>query len=132
MKKIIFLFFFIFTFADEHLILSKFKNIQKFYYNHQIVHLKLKTISAQSGDIVISSNYPIEVNTSTDDNITYFSNISFELNNTFPIFNVSLENNGIKFDEISININSDIRNLTPPKNFCGILAKELNLSLIHI
>jgi len=128
MKKIIFLFFIVFAFADEHLILSKFQNLQEFYYNNQIVHLKLKTISAQNGDILISSNYPIEVNTSTDDNITYFSNISFELNNTFPEFNVSLKNNGIKLDEISININSKIRNLTPPNNFCGILAKDVNIT----
>jgi hypothetical protein len=127
MKKIIILFLFIFSFANEHLILSKFQDIQQFYYNHQIVHLKLKTISAQNGDIVVSSDYPIEVNTSTDDNITYFSNISFELNNTFPEFNVFLENNGINLDEINININSKIRNLTPPKNFCGVLAKEVKV-----
>jgi hypothetical protein len=128
MKKIIFFFLFIFVFADEHLILSKFQDIQEFYYNHQIVHLKLKTISAQNGNIVVQSNYPIEINTSTDDNITYFSDISFELNNTFPEFNVSLENNGIKLDEININVNSEIRNLTPPKNFSGILAKKVNVT----
>jgi len=128
MKKLIFLFFAVFAFANEHLILSKFQNINKFYYNHQIVHLTLKTISAQKGNIVIKSNYPIEVNTTTNDNITYFSNISFELNNTFPEFNVSLENNGVTLDEIGINVNSEIRNLTPPKNFCGVLAKEINIT----
>ncbi len=128
MKKIIFLFFFIFTFADEHLILSKFQDLQKFYYNHQIVNLKLKTISAKNGDIVVSSDYPIVVHTSTDDNITYLSNISFELNNTSPEFNVSLENNGIKLDQINLNLNPEIRNLTPPQNFCGVLAKEINVT----
>jgi hypothetical protein len=128
MKKIVFFFLFIFAFADEHLFLSNFQNLKKFYYNHQIVHLKLKTISAKNGDLIIKSNYLIEVNTSTDDNVTYFSNISFELNNTFPEFNISLENNGIKLDEIAINVNSEVRNLTPPKNFCGVLAKDVNIT----
>jgi len=128
MKKIVFLFFFAFLNANEHLILSNFQNIKEFYYNHQIVHLQLKTISAKSGNIVIKSNYPIEVNTSSDDNITYLSNISFELNDTFPEFNVSLENDGIKLDEINIKVDSTIRNLTPPTNFCGVLAKDITIS----
>ena len=83
MKKIVFLLFAVFLFADEHLILSNFQNLKKIYYNHQIVHLNLKTLSAQNGNIIIKSSYPVNIKTTTDDNVSYNSEIIFELNNTF-------------------------------------------------
>jgi len=129
MKKIVFLLFTVFLFADEHLILSNFKNLKEFYYNHQIVHLELKTISAQNGKLIVKSNYPVDINTTTDDNVSYISNISFELNNSFPEFNILLENNNsLNEDEINLTINSQIRNLIPPSDFCGVLAKDLNVT----
>jgi len=125
--RILILFIAIFSFASEHLIFSKFENLKPYYYNHQIVNLLLKTISAKNGNILIKASYPIEVNTTTEDNITYFSKISFELNNTFPTFIVSLEDDGFLFDSLQIDINSQIRNLTPPKNFSGILADDVKI-----
>jgi hypothetical protein len=127
MKYLLLFFLILFSFADEHFIISKFDNLNKFYYNHQKVHLKLKTISAKKGKIIIESNYPIEVNTSTDDNITYISDIYFELNNSFPIFNVMLTNDGFVFDSIKIKVKSKIRNLIPPPDFCGVLADDIKV-----
>jgi len=142
MKKIVIFFLFLFSFGfennisnpdeniSENLLISNFENLQLYYYNHQIVHLKLKTITAEDGSIVINSdkNISFDVNTTTDDNVTYYSTISFELNNTFPNFIINLVDGNKTISQNIVKIKSEIRRLTPPKNFSNVLADNLKIT----
>ncbi len=74
MKKLI-IFFAIFLFADEKLIISQFQNLKPFYYKNQFVNLKLKSIVAEGNLTITSQN--VTIATKTDDNITYYSDINF-------------------------------------------------------
>jgi len=125
--RIILLFIATFLFANERLLITKFEDLKPYYYNHQIVNLKLKIISADNGNIKVfddqNNTYKVY-----DNNISYISNISFELNNTFPIFHVALFKNGVLLAQNNILIDSRIRRLYPPKNFCGIVAEDFNIS----
>ena len=127
--RIIFLFLvtFIFAFANEKYLIAKFENLQPYYYNHQLVKLKLKILSAKDGNITVVD----DKNQSFDlikNNYNYIANINFELNNSFPTFFVMLKENNETLDEVKLNITSEIKILYPPKNFCGILAKNIKIT----
>ena len=125
--RIMFLFLVTFLFANEKYLIAKFENLQPVYYNHQIVNLKLKIISAKDGNIEVidDKNKTYEVK---KDKYNYISNINFELNNTFPKFFVLLKENNVTLDEVELNILSKIKTLYTPKKFCGVLAKDLKIT----
>ena len=124
MKKLL-IFFAIFLFADEKLIISKFQNLKPFYYNHQFVNLKLKTIVAE-GNLTIQSDKNVSIKTSTDDNITYYSDINFTLNNHFPILQLILNDKNVTYEE-NLTINSQIQNLNAPNHFSGVLSSDFKI-----
>jgi len=129
--KILFPFFLVITylFGNEKLLISHFENQKTIYYNYQIIHLKLKTITAENGNISIVSDSPIKkIKIEKEDNSTYLSTITFQLKNRFPIFTIyfSDENQTIKGEE-TIYFNSKIENLNPPTHFCNILAKNMTI-----
>jgi len=125
--RMILIFLATFLFANERLLITKFEDVKPYYYNHQIVNLKLKIISATDGNLKVfddyNNSYPV-----IDNNESYISNISFELNNSFPIFHVVLSDNGVILNQVDITLDAKVRNLYPPKNFCGVLADDLNIS----
>jgi len=123
MKKLI-IFFAIFLFADEKLIISQFQNLKPFYYKNQFVNLKLKSIVAE-GNLSITSNN-VTIATKTDDNITYYSDINFTLNDKFPILKLTLNDGNVTYEE-NLTINSQIQNLNAPTNFCGVLSNDFKL-----
>ena len=125
--RIILLFLATLLFANEKLIISKFTNLKPYYYNNQIVNLKLKTIVAEDGKLFVKD----DMNHSYDSLLKgdeYISYIQFQLKDKFPKFNVSLENNGSILDELNISINSKIKTLYPPKDFCGVLADDIKIN----
>jgi hypothetical protein len=124
--RIILLFLATFLFANERYLIAKFEDLKPYYYNHQIVHLKLKIISAKDGNISVvdDRNRTYDV---TKDGFSYISNINFELNNTFPIFNVYLKENNVTLDSLELQVLSKVKQLYPPKKFCGIIAKDLKI-----
>jgi len=126
MRVIILLFFSLFLFGNEKLVIAKFENLKPYYYNHQIVDLKLKIITISDSNLRVyddyNNTYPIQLNGDH-----YISDIRFELNNSFPIIHISLDNNSELY-ETNITINSQIKNLYPPRNFCNILADEFNIT----
>jgi len=125
--RLILIFIASFLFANEKLIIAKFQNLQPYYYQNQIVNLKLKIISAKNGEIKVidDQNRSYEVQANGND---YLSNIIFQLKDKFPLFSVSLNDNGVILDELNITIKSKIRKLYPPKDFCGVLADKLEIS----
>jgi len=125
--RIILFFLVTFLFADEKLLIAKFENLNKYYYNHQIVDLKLRVISAVDGDLSITDDMN-HTYLYKQDNNGYISDIKFKLNDKFPKFTIALKNNGVILDKLEITINSKIRQLYPPKDFCGILADKLSIS----
>jgi len=122
--------FVILLFAQEKLIIMHFEGLNPYYYKHQIVHLTLKSITGENGIFRLNSDQNNTlITTSTDDNITYISHISFQLQNKFPTFFATLQDeNSTILDEENITPNSSIETLNPPNNFCGVLANELNIS----
>ena len=127
--RLILLFIATFLFADEKLLISKFENLQDYYYNHQIVNLKLKIISAQPGAIRVVDDkniiYPVH-----QEGDNYVSNISFELNDKFPTFYVKLLQNGLVVykETVQIDPETKILPLHPPKDFCGVLANSMKIT----
>jgi len=125
--RIILLFLATLLFANQKLIITKFENLQPYYYDHQIIDLKLKIITATNSD-----NLQIE----TDQNITtnispigndYLATLKFQLKDKFPTIFVSLMNNGVELQKEQINIDSKIKHLYPPKDFCGVLADDMKI-----
>jgi hypothetical protein len=107
----------IFAYAQNFI--TKFENLQPYYYDHQIVNLKLKIIT-DSNVTLKEKNHTILLE---DNNGSYIADLTFEIDNTFPIFT-------LKVGDIEKNITpkAEIKKLYPPKNFCGILAKEFNIT----
>jgi len=63
-----------YIFGGERVLISHFENLKQTYFDNQIVHLKLKTITAENGNISIVSDSPIlEINSIKEDNSTYLS-----------------------------------------------------------
>ena len=121
---------FSYIFGDERVLISHFENPKQTYFNNQIIHLKLKTITAENGNISIVSDSPIlEINSIKEDNSTYLSTITFQLKDRrFPIFTIYFnDENNSKIGEEKISLNSKIEVLNPPKNFSNILAKNMEV-----
>ncbi|NPA54879.1 MAG: protein BatD [Epsilonproteobacteria bacterium] len=121
---ILVLLFATFLFANEKLLMANFTDLKPYYYNHQIVNLHLKIIAAKNGILNLTDDmnrtYPVN---------NHVGNIVFELNNTFPHLHLTLQDtNQTILDELNITIASKIKQLYPPKNFCGVIAKDIIIS----
>ena len=138
--RIILIFFATFLFANEKLLIAKFTNLKPHYYNHQIVKLHLNIISAKDGEIKLFDDYNKTYEIKKDNN-SYYSDISFKLQDSFPKFTIKLydkkiplenyaifEENLTLLDELNVTIDSQIKQLYPPKKFCGILADDLEIT----
>ena len=125
--RIILIFLATFLFANERLIIAKFDNLSPYYYNNQIVNLKLNIISAVSGKISIQDdmNHTYDY---TKEGSDYISLVKFKLKDKFPEFTIKLQQSGVVLDELQIKINSEIRQLYPPKLFCGVLAENMTIN----
>jgi len=119
------LLFFNIILANQRLIISKFENLKPYYYNHQIVHLKLKTITAESGVLDIEDDLNISTINTINEGDDYITDISFKLNGEFPKFYIKLTKDNQLLDEETIKVDSQLRHLYPPKNFCHVLANNL-------
>ena len=126
--RILFLFLATFLFGNEKLLIAKFEGIKPFYYQNQIVSLKLEILTAKDGKIRVfdDSNKSYEV-LPLNDNGEYISNINFQLVDKLPKFSVFFEDKNIT-DEVNLTINSKIQHLYPPKNFSNIIAKGIKVS----
>jgi len=122
MRKIFLLSLFLISlFAKEKLIIAKFEDLQPYYYNNQLVHLKLKVISAVLGKLIVkerNNSYLLDENNS-------LLEIDFQLKDKFPTFNIKLVNG---LDEINITPSTKIKQLYPSKEFCNVLANNLEIS----
>ena len=119
MRIIFFIILFTFSYANESFI-AKFENLKPYYYNHQIVNLKLKIISDSNVSLRDEFNNTYSL---IDTNNSYIANLSFELNNSFKTFILKIGDY-----EKNITPNVKIKYLHPPKNFCGVLANEFNIT----
>jgi len=57
MRFLISFFFLVSLYANEKLIIAKIENLKPYYYNNQIVNLKLKIITATDGNLSIKDEY---------------------------------------------------------------------------
>ena len=119
MRIIFFIILFTFSYANESFI-AKFENLKPYYYNHQIVNLKLKVISDSNVSLRDEFNKTYSL---IETNNSYIANLSFELNNSFKTFILKVGDY-----EKNITPNVKIKYLHPPKNFCGVLANEFNIT----
>jgi hypothetical protein len=126
MRIIIFFIFISFSFANEKFIISKVENLNNNYINNQVVHIKLNTLIAKGTDINITVPNSI-ITTRTEDNVTFYSDISFILKDKFPEITISLLDNQLLLDELNISINSNISSLNPPLNFSNIIASNFKI-----
>jgi len=112
----------LFIFADDLII--KFTNLKPFYYENQIVNLKLKVISPFN-DLNISATQNIVLEVNKINPFIYFIQAKFQVNkeNKF-IFITSKELNK------TINVNSlfKIKKLEPIPYFSHVLAQEINIT----
>jgi len=112
----------LFIFADDLII--KFTNLKPFYYENQIVNLKLKVISPFN-DLNISATKNIVLEINKINPFIYFVQARFQVDkeNKF-IFITSKELNK------TINVNSlfKIKKLEPIPHFSHVLAQEINIT----
>jgi len=128
MRIVLLLFlFFSFLISNEKLIISKFENLKPYYYENQIVNLKLRTIVAERGSLEVRDDLNISTIVTNKNGNDYITDITFKLNKKFPKFYITLSRNDIVLDKYTLKIKSKIRNLYPPKNFCFVLANNLQL-----
>jgi len=123
--RIILLFFATFLFANEKLLIAKFSDLKPYYYNHQIVKLHLNIISAKDGKIELFDDYNRSYDVRDDNG--YFANISFKLEDKFPKFTLRVSEENKTLDELNITIKSEVKKLYPPKEFCGVLADNIQI-----
>jgi hypothetical protein len=115
MRFLISFFFLVSLYANEKLIIAKIENLKPYYYNNQIVNLKLKIITATDGNLSIKDEY----------NRTYnYPNITFQLKDKFPTFTIEIKKDNRLLDKTELKIDSKIKKLYPPKNFTNIIAHK--------
>ena len=128
MRIVLLLFlFFSFLISNEKLIISKFENLKPYYYENQIVNLRLRTIVAEKGSVDIKDNLDMSTITTTKNGNEYITNISFKLEKKFPKFYITLSRGDEILDKYTLKIKSKIRHLYPPKNFCNVLASNIEI-----
>jgi len=125
--RIILLFLASLLFANEKLLIAKFTNLKSYYYNNQIVHLRLKTILAEDGILDVKDDLNISNIYTVNYGDYFISNIDFKLNKRFPVFYIKLLKNNKVLDKEKISIKSKIRKLYPSKDFCNVLANSLQI-----
>jgi len=120
--RIFFLFLPLILFANDLII--KYLNLKPFYYQNQIVNLKIKIISPIN-NLNISNTNNVKLNIYNPNPYIYILDIKFKADN-FPkyIFITSHKIN----KTIYLNKILNIKKLNKIKNFSNILANELNIS----
>ncbi len=123
MKKLFFLFFPIFIFAQNNLIIN-YLNLKKEYYQNQIVNLKIKILSSTTQLQIINLDN-IDMNITKPNPYIYDLNVTFEDNNSSH--EIMLYGEDINQ---TINFNKIIKTIPIPKikNFCGVVADNLNVT----
>ena len=120
--RIIFLLIPLFLLSNDLII--KYLNLKPFYYQNQIINLKLKIISPFS-DLNITSTNNLKIKVSNENPFIYIIDSHFKnTDNPKFIFISSQEIN--KTIYLNNLINTKI--LNPIPNFSGVLADELNIS----
>jgi len=120
--RIFFLFLPLILFANDLII--KYLNLKPFYYQNQIINLKIKVISPIN-DLNISSTNNIELNITNPNPYIYVLNTKFKADSSPKyIFIISQKIN----KTIYLNQILKTKKLNKIKNFSNILADELNIS----
>jgi len=123
--RIVFLFIVTLLFGNEKLFIAKFQNLKNYYYQNQLVDLKLKIITAKEGNLSIfdENNRSYDIVKEGD---FYKTDLIFVVKNRFPKFKIIFKDGNFS-DSLLLTINSEIKKLYPPQNFSNIIATDLKI-----
>ena len=121
--RIFFLFIPFILFANDLII--KYLNLKPFYYQNQIINLKIKIISPVN-DLNISGTNA-KLNITNQNPYIYIINTKFKADN-FPKYIFITSNSDLINKTIYLNQILKIKKLNKIKNFSNVLATELNIS----
>ena len=123
MRNLLLLFFPLFIFAQNNLIIN-YLNLKKNYYQNQIINLKIKILSPSKNLQIINLDN-LDINITKPNPYIYNLNVTFEdTNSSHEIMLYAKDINK------TINLNKIINTIPIPKikNFCGIVSNNLKIT----